>query len=216
MSRTIAVMIPQLEENHRERIRKEAEGYGFETVFPKTAEETEQALKEAEIILGQSGEYSRKAPKLQWICTPSAGVDQFLGKDAFANPGAMLTNSSGAYGVTIAEHVVMVTLEMMRRRSEYNEIVRERKWERELPIHSIRGSRITFLGTGDIGQECAKRMRGFEPAVMTGVNRSGKNPGGCFERVMTADRLEEILPETDLLILSLPATGSVYDHRPGL
>ena len=45
MSRTIAVMIPQLEENHRERIRKEAEGYGFETVFPKTAEETEQALK---------------------------------------------------------------------------------------------------------------------------------------------------------------------------
>jgi len=207
MSRTIAVMIPQLEENHRERIRKEAEGYGVETVFPKTAEETEQALKEAEIILGQSGEYSRKAPKLQWICTPSAGVDQFLGKDAFANPGAMLTNSSGAYGVTIAEHVVMVTLEMMRRRSEYNEIVRERKWERELPIHSIRGSRITFLGTGDIGQECAKRMRGFEPAVMTGVNRSGKNPGGCFDRVMTADRLEEILPETDLLILSLPATA---------
>ena len=119
----------------------------------------------------------------------------------------LLTSSSGAYGVTIAEHVVMVTLEMMRRKAEYNEIVRQRSWARGLHVDSIRGSRITLLGTGDIGRECAKRMRSFDPASMTGVNRGGGNPEGLFDRTVTVDRLEEVLPETDLLILSLPATA---------
>ena len=89
----------------------------------------------------------------------------------------------------------------------YNEIVRQRSWARGLHVDSIRGSRITLLGTGDIGRECAKRMRSFDPASMTGVNRGGGNPEGLFDRTVTVDRLEEVLPETDLLILSLPATA---------
>ncbi len=100
----------------------------------------------------------------------------------------------------------MVTLEMMRRRSEYLEIVRRKGWIRDLHIDSIRNSRITLLGTGDIGRECAKRLRAFGPAALVGVNRRGVNPEDLFDRVVPADQLEKILPETDLLILSLPAT----------
>ena len=39
------------------------------------------------------------------------------------------------------------------------------------------------------------------------MNRGGGNPEGLFDRTVTVDRLEEVLPETDLLILSLPATA---------
>ena len=56
-------------------------------------------LAEAEVILGQSAALAENAPRLRWLCTPSAGVNQFT-PGCFANPEAVLTNSSGAYGVT--------------------------------------------------------------------------------------------------------------------
>jgi phosphoglycerate dehydrogenase-like enzyme len=132
-------------------------------------------------------------------------VDHFL-KPGILGLQTVLTNSSGAYGVTIAEHVVMVTLEMLRRKAEYNEAVRQRKWIRNLHIESIRGSRILMMGTGDIGQEAALRLRAFSPASLLGLNRSGRNPAQRFDRILLPEDLEKVLPETDLLILSLPDT----------
>ena len=205
MSRKLVVMIPDLAEQQIRRICSAAERLGFCVSFPGSLPEALPDLADAEVILGQDSRLCAHAPKLRWICTPSAGVDHFL-KPGILGLQTVLTNSSGAYGVTIAEHVVMVTLEMLRRKAEYNEAVRQRKWIRNLHIESIRGSRIVLLGTGDIGRECAKRLRSFDPAALIGVNRGGANPGGLFDRVVTADRLEELLPETDLLILSLPAT----------
>ena len=100
----------------------------------------------------------------------------------------------------------MTALEMLRRQQDYEEIVRRREWIRNLPVRSLRDARITLLGTGDIGRETAVRLRAFAPASLTGVNRGGKNPDGLFDRVLTRDRLRDVLPETDILIASLPGT----------
>ena len=164
-------------------------------------------LADAEILFGYSALLSKNAPRLRWLCTPSAGVNQLTAPGAIASAKAVVTNSSGAYGVTIAEHIIMVTLELMRRQQEYAQIVSRREWKRDLAVRSIRDSRVTLLGTGDIGQEAAIRLRAFTPACIVGVNRSGKNPRGLFDRVLTQDQLYTVLPETDLLILSLPGTS---------
>ena len=206
VERKIVVFIPEIPEIYKASIRKEAERNGFTAVFPESRADAEKEAASAEVLFTYARGICRKAPGLKWVCTPFAGVEPFLEPGIIRDPEVLLTSSSGAYGVTIAEHVVMVTLEMMRRKAEYNEIIRRREWKRDLHINSIRGSRITLLGTGNIGQECAKRLRAFEPASLTGVNRRGRNPEGLFDRVFTEDRLEEVLPETDLLILSLPAT----------
>ena len=206
MNRKMVVVLPVLTPKHREQIRFSAASNGFEVSFFTEAQDALPALADAEIILGQSQVLSQNAPSLRWLCTPSAGVNQFLAPDAFAQPDAMLSNSSGAYGVTIAEHIVMVTLELMRRQAEYNEIVSRRDWRRDLPIRSIHGSRVTLLGTGDIGQEAAVRLRAFSPRCLIGMNRGGRNPGNLFDRVVTEDALESVLQQTDLLILSLPET----------
>lgn len=207
MSRLLVVIIPSLSDARREQIRSAAEGKGYRAVFADSPDAARNELAEAEIVFTQDSAACRLAPKMKWICTPSAGVDHFLAPGLFANPEAALTGSSGAYGVTISEHVVMVTLEMMRRQQEYDAIVQARGWRRDLRIRSIRGSRITLLGTGDIGRECAKRLRAFAPACLTGVNRRGGNPEGLFDRAVTTEALDGLLPETDLLILSLPATA---------
>jgi len=217
MARTMIVVFPGLPEEYAARIREAAEKHGFLCRFFRNTAEALPHASDAEIILGTNPALSRNAPALRWFSSLFAGTDPFMAPDAFANPSALLTSSSGAYGVTISEHLVMVILEVLRRQPEYLEHLRNREWVRRLPVRSIRGSRLTLLGTGNIGQEAARRLRGFDPAGIIGVNRSGKNPGGLFDRVLTADALDGVLPETDILVISLPGTRDAFhmisEHR---
>ena len=206
MSRSLVVVLPDLTEEHISRIRNVAECHGFDCDFFGDASRSLPALADAEVILGGEPVLSRHAPNLRWICTPSAGINQFASDEDFANPSAMLSNSSGAYGVTIAEHISMLLLELLRRQQEYQAHVAAHEWFRRLPVRSVYGSRVVFLGTGDIGQEAALRLRGFAPKRMTGVNRGGRNPGDLFDDVLRSGELDRILPETDILIISLPGT----------
>ena len=211
MTRKLIVAIAALEARHREAIADAARRHGFEVRFFNSDAEALPQLPEAEIVFGQSALLAKNAPRLRWLCTPSAGVNQFLAPGAFASPDAVLTNSSGAYGVTIAEHVVMTALEMLRQESAYRQIVFRREWTRNLPVRSIKNSRVSLLGTGDIGRETAKRLRAFEPASITGINRSGKNPDeALIDRVAPQAELSAVLPDTDLLILSLPGTQETF------
>ncbi len=210
MNRSLIVVIPGLPERHMTRIRNAAEKYGFVCRFFQNPEESLPDLENAEIIVGSNPILARHAPNLSWFCSYFAGVDPFMAHDAFANPSALLTNSSGAYGVTIAEHVLMVLLEILRRQPEYRTHIEKREWVRGLPVRAIFGSRITLLGTGDIGQETLRRLRGFAPKEIIGVNRSGKNPNDLFDRIFPRERLDDILPETDILIISLPGTPNTF------
>ena len=216
MARRLVVIFPSLTDAQVRMIQKAAEARGFEAAFFDDAVAALPALQDAEILFTNQAEPAKRAPALRWCCASYAGVEPFMEPDAFANPDALLTNSSGAYGVTISEHIIMVTLELMRRQLEYREIVTRREWRRDLTVRSIHGSRVTLLGTGDIGTQTARRLRGFGPATLTGVNRRGANPEGAFDRVVTVDRLDEVLPQTDLLIMSLPgtaATAGIMDAR---
>jgi len=210
MSRSLIVSIPDLPEKHAARIREAAERYGFDCRFFDRFADAEPYVADAEVIVSASPKFSRAAPKLRWLSTPFAGNDLFMAADAFANPDALLTNSSGAYGVTISEHVIMVLLEILRRQPEYRAHMAKREWVRRLPVRSIFGSRITLLGTGDIGQETLRRLRGFAPESITGINRSGRNPANLFDRVFPAGQLDSVLPETDILIISLPGTKDTF------
>ena len=81
-----------------------------------------------------------------------------------------------------------------------------REWPYFAPIRSITGSHVVLLGTGDIGSNTARRLKALGGRV-TGVCRSGKAKEPAFDRVLPLVELESVLPETDALILALPATA---------
>ncbi len=199
---TVEVLTPE----HQERIRAAAARHGMETCFFPWGKGALPQAAEGEILFGSSPELIGDMPGLKWICAPSAGLNQYLEPEGLLKEGVLLSNSSGAYGVTIAEHIIMVTLEMLRRQAEYTEIIRRREWKRDLAIRSIRGSRVTLMGTGDIGQEAARRLRAFAPASLTGMNLRGRNPEGLFDRCVLLEELDGVLQETDILVISLPGT----------
>lgn len=204
--RKIVCDIVQLTSAHRAAIADAARAKGYAFLFCE-GEAALEAARDAEILLTADTGLIRAARALRWLCVPSAGVEPYLPDDIYAHPGIVLTNSSGAYGVTIAEHIVMVTLQMMRRQMEYAAIVADRRWQRNLPTRALRDSRVTLLGTGDVGREAAKRLAAFEPRSITGVNRFGRHPGAGFDRILPVSRLDEALPETDLLVMALPGTA---------
>lgn len=199
MNRRLLVDIPALTAAQRGAIAAEAASRDFEAAF------TDGALSDAEIYFGRSPAILDAAPSLRWACATTAGVDAWLAPVA-ARGDVRLTSSSGAYGVTLAEHVTMLTLTLMRRQLEYNACIARHEWKRGLAVRSIRGSRVTLLGAGDIGREVAVRFRAFGPKSIAAVNRSGAAPGGLFDAVVPISRLDDVLPETDLLVMSLPGT----------
>lgn len=106
----------------------------------------------------------------------------------------MLSNSSGAYGLTISEHILMVTLMLLRRMPDFQDIVRRREWVQELPMRSIYGSRITVLGAGDIGTNFARRAKALGAAHICGVSRSGRNGDPAYDRMLPQQQLDQVLP----------------------
>ena len=129
MNRNSCIYQEFLTDAHKARIQKTAEAAGFTPHFftLDQFEEAKACLQNCEILYAHSPELLRAAPAtLKWYCCSYAGVDPYCKAPAiFANPDCILTNSN-VYGVTIAEHVVMVTLMLLRRMPEYEEVVRNR------------------------------------------------------------------------------------------
>lgn len=215
MQKKILVAMGGLSEKHEKKIAASALKNGFEVCFSRNKSEGLAAAREAEIILSASAELAQNAPKLRWMCTSSAGINQFSAPGSFPSERAVLSNSSGAYGLTIAEHVVMAALSILRRAGEYAQMMRRREWRRDLDILSIHDSRITMLGTGDIGTQSTLRLRAFGPKWIKGVSRSGANPDGLYDEVVNVGRIEELLPQTDILVMSLPGTPQTYHLMDG-
>ena len=202
----ILVINSQLENKHIELIKTTVGKLGAEVHFYKAESEIPQSDFDTDIIYGFAPSIVKTSKKLKWLCVPWAGVDSIMKPGYFANEDCLLTNAAGAYGVSIAEHMIAVSLVMMRRLDEFLSETREGKWLLPRAQKSLKDCRITVLGTGDIGTSFAKRARAFEPASITGVCRSGKSRETVYDKVLAVSALDTILPETDLLAMSLPAT----------
>ena len=208
MARKLVAAIKNMTESQKEAVREAAERFGWTAEIYEDNEEAIEAAKDAEVVFGDRPRFVYDAPGVKWICIPSAGINHFTGSERFMKSGVMLSNSSGAYGTAISEHVVMMVLDMLRRMPEYQKKVAAKEWYRGYYLKSIRESRITIMGIGDIGKSVAVRMRSFVPDSITGMNTSGKDDSGLFDKVISPLELDEVLPETDILVMALPLTGA--------
>lgn len=210
MARTICVCVEWLSEEQRTHIASVAEALGFEAryFFPGEETKAKECLQRAEVFLGHSIDLLAAAgPQLKWYCCTFAGVDPYCANPSlFANPDCLLSNSSGSYDETIAEHMVMATLMLLRRIPAYQRITQARGWENQLPIRSIREVGICVLGAGNIGSAYAQKALALGARPIVGVSRSGQ-PRDPFAHVAPIDKLDEVLPAADVLAMALPGTS---------
>lgn len=149
------------------------------------------------------------APRLRWIHSPAAGVGSMLSPEAAASP-IVITNSRGMAADTMAEHVLGVTLALFRRLPLAIRSQAAREWAQDaigaLGNRTIAGSVVLVVGLGAIGQAVARRMALLGASVL-GIRRnpSAAGPEGV-EQVAPPDRLRDLLPSADVVVLTAPHT----------
>ena len=208
--RKIAVYVSFMNDRYRAQLRTAASEQGFDLDFYDCSRDSAALLDrigDYEVIYGHPDPaWLKQADRLRWLCSDFAGVEKYLDEAIWPSPDCLLSNSSGAYGPAIAEHIVMVLLMLLRRMPEYQSALAERHWPCLTPIRSLAGSRVVALGTGDVGRSAARRLKALGASV-TGVCRSGRSEEPAFDRVLPIGRLDALLPQADALVMALPATA---------
>ena len=207
----IVVLTKGLKQKHKDLICKTAESVNARVCFAESEPAFPEGFEDPDIIYGFGTQTAKNSKTLKWLCVPSAGVDYLMKPDSFANPDCILTNSAGAYGVSIAEHIIAVSLMMMRRITDFYLNSSRGEWDSPKPQKSLKDCRITVLGTGDIGCTFARRAASFEPSSLVGICRSGVCNEPVFDKVYKIGDIDEVLPSTGLLVMSLPDTKETKD-----
>ena len=142
-------------------------------------------------------------PGIGWVQLPWAGVDAFAGVlAAHADTDRPLwTSAKGAYSEPVAEHAVMLTLALLRGLPEKT---RTTSWQKERQGISLFGRRVVIVGAGGIAVQIIRLLQPFETTI-TVVRRSDGDLEGAH-RTVTVDRLHEVLPEADVVILAAAST----------
>ncbi len=136
-------------------------------------------------------------PDLVWVQLPFAGVEPFA--DVFDDKRTW-TSGKGVYAEPVAEHALALLLAGLRNVGGY---ARETTWS--APVgRNLLEARVTILGGGDITRSLLRLVGPFGCHVT--VVRRHPDPLDGADRVIGADRLGEVLPDTDALVLALALT----------
>lgn len=202
--RWIGVRAPFLEAPQWAELRLLAEKLGF-SLAELDQPHAPVAQTDCEVLFGNfPPESLADCTALRWMQCSFAGVDVYC-RPGVLPEGLLLTNSAGAYGVTIAEHIVCVLLMLMRRMPEYAAVVAAREWRLVGDVRSIYGSRITVVGMGDIGSNFGKRAHALGAAV-TGVRRHPGETPDWAEAIYPTSRLTEAVAKADAVVFCVPGT----------
>lgn len=170
-------------------------------------------VRRADVVLGVPGETPdglrdlvAGAPRLRWVQGTSAGFGQLV-RSAGLTPTDLervaFTSSVGVHAAQLAEWAVLGLLAFTKDLPRLQRDRAERRWD-HYPVRELAGQHVVVVGLGHIGRRVAQYARALGMEV-TGVRR---RPGAAGDpvRVVTPDRLPEIVPTADAVVLALPAT----------
>ena len=166
---------------------------------------TLEVLKEHDAVIGNVSPELIGQCDIKWMHLESAGVERYL----HLPDTITLTNSTGAYGQAIGEHILGCIFYFYKKLNLYVKQQPLHLWKNQGKVDSIAESVTVVVGLGDIGYSVAKQLKALGSTVY-GVKRRINEPMEGIEKLYTFDDMDEILPQADIVILALPATAATY------
>ena len=181
-----------------------------EIVVASGKDEIDRAIVDAQVTIGGklSDEQLQLATELVWHHVPWVGVESIV-SEVMDEKDIVLTNGSGVNSANIAEHVIAMMLAFARQIPRF---VRDqdrtawREWDHAPTFFELGHQRVLCLGTGDIGQEVARRLNAFG-CEMIGASRSGRAVS-AFDACVSFENLDAELGRADHVVSSLPMTDA--------
>jgi phosphoglycerate dehydrogenase-like enzyme len=141
---------------------------------------------------------------LRFIQLTSAGYDR-VDMDYVREHSIEIHNAKGVYSIPMAEFAVCGVLSIYKQMRSFFRNQDSHAWEKNRGLKELFGKTATIVGCGSVGTECAKRFKAFGCRI-EGINRSNRSDE-AYDRIQTSDKLDEILPVSDVLILAVPLTS---------
>ncbi len=151
--------------------------------------------------------------RLQWIQSSAAGMDHCLVPSVIESP-IVVTSASGVLADQVAEHTVALLTAWTRSLPVFFEAQRRRQFIRR-PTRDLTRSTVGIVGFGGVGRRVAKLLAAFDTRILATDMFPLEKPD-YVQMLLPADRLDEILPQVDFLVLALPlndSTRNMVDRR---
>jgi len=170
-----------------------------------------RAAPEASVILSWSGAGSllrqvfAMCPKLRWVHSRSAGLDNVLFPELVESP-VPLTNGSGVFSPPLGEFALGAILFFAK---DFRRMIRNQEagqWE-PFDMPEIAGQTVGIVGYGDIGRAVATRVRAVGMHVLA-VKRHvpPRNTDPLVDKIYAPDARLEMIARSDYVVASAPLT----------
>jgi phosphoglycerate dehydrogenase-like enzyme len=180
-------------------------------VVGDSATEFAGAAVNAEIILHWSGslallrEVFLTSPRMRWIHSRSAGLEQMLFPELVAS-NVIVTNGSGVFSPSLGEFALAAILYFAKdlRRMIRNQV--SGVWE-QFEVTMVSGQTLGIVGYGSIGRAVAARACALGMNVL-GLRRGSQrsHEGSLIHKVYESGELLEMLPRCDYVVVTVPLT----------
>lgn len=183
--------------------------------FAFTADEVERHAPAADVLVCSSAtpELLASLPRLRLLHVTGAGYDK-IPLDAL--PDDVVLANTFHHGRSIAEHVMMVSMMLLRRVLPADRDMRAGEWKNVIvtPDHPfggvLTGRTLGLVGFGEIGSEVARLGQALGMELRT-VRRNPSAPVPHSLDVVWVggdDKLHELLAASDVVVVTVPLSDS--------
>ena len=139
--------------------------------------------------------------RLQWIQSSAAGMDHCLVPPVVESE-IVVTSASAVLADQVAEHTIALLTGFYRSLPTFFRAQQKKEFIRR-PTRDLTGSAVGIVGLGGVGRRLAEVLRPFQVKILATDMFPVDRPD-CVAELWPADRLGDMAPLVDVLVLSLP------------
>ena len=148
--------------------------------------------------------------KLNWIQSSAAGLDHCLSPPVIESD-ILVSGCSGLFAPQVAEQMLALLMGLVRRLPVFFRAQQAKSYVRQ-PTDDLFGKTIGIVGLGGNGQRIAHVLRPLVGRIIATdcfpAACQGMVDDGIIQQVFAENKLDELLPQSDVVIVTLPLSDA--------
>lgn len=203
------VLCYPVEERHVAQIQAAAPEW---EVVNAGQERIDELLPAADIFIGHAKvpvNWDRvlESGRLKWIQSSAAGLDHCLVPGVIESD-ILVSSASGLFAPQVAEQTFSLLFGLLRKAPLFFRAEQKREFIR-LPTDDLRGKTLGIVGMGGNGRMLARMLKPWDVKLI-GTDHFPVDPPAELDELWPADRLDDLLGVSDIVLLTLPLNVHTY------